>query len=216
MSCRCSPCCTSALAEATAVFPGRSTASDGCCGDLAHQARVSDHNPYTGAYAPARGYALAFDLTHDPAHGCDAHAWADALRERCRVGTEKRVKYIISNRRIASVIGDWVWRPYTGSNPHDHHAHVSIEPWAYSSLSTWTFTNPGEDDVPLSKTDLDAIGLVLVRYHEKMVKPALAATEAKVLASEKRTRQQVRKVVAWTVAATPVIVAAARVLGVAS
>ncbi len=43
---------------------------------------------------------------------------------------DPRIKYVISNRRIASGSdgpSPWVWRKYTGKNPHDHHNHVSIK-----------------------------------------------------------------------------------------
>lgn len=108
------------LSQATALHPSRSTASDGTIGDPAHAARVSDHNP------DSRGIVHAADLTHDPAHGMDAHAWADQLRLKCKSGAERRVKYIISNRRIASETANWAWRSYSGSNAHTQHVHISI------------------------------------------------------------------------------------------
>jgi hypothetical protein len=36
-------------------------------------------------------------------------------------------KYLISNRRIVSPGSGWEWQPYSGSNPHDHHVHVSVD-----------------------------------------------------------------------------------------
>ena len=207
--CICSPCCRHALDEATQAHPGRSIVSDGCCGDPAHAARVSDHNPYTGDYLPARGYALAFDVTHDPARGMDAHAWADRLRLACQAGREARVKYIISRGRIASEIAGWAWRAYTGPNPHDHHVHVSIQPWAYASLTTWNYSPTEDPNMPLTREDLDAVGFKLLQYHEEKVEPALKALEGRLVAQERRTRTQVRRVLT---AVSGVAVTAAAIL----
>jgi hypothetical protein len=129
--CRPAPTCTAVLREATARAPARSRASDGICGDAAHQARPSDHNP------AADGYAHAVDVTHDPGDGMDAHGWAEAVRFRVLAGLERRVKYIISNRRICSAFEGWRWRPYSGVNPHTLHAHVSVTIEATHDASSW-------------------------------------------------------------------------------
>lgn len=110
----------SILDQATGLWPNRNRASDGTIGDASHSSRTSDHNP------DSRGIVHAADLTHDPAHGCDAHAEADRIRLRARNGQEPRLKYVISNRRIASPIDNWAWRSYSGSNPHTQHAHFSV------------------------------------------------------------------------------------------
>jgi hypothetical protein len=110
----------SILDQATALHPQRSTASDGTLGDQLHASRQSDHNP------DGNGVVHAADLTHDPAHGMDAHAWAEATRLRCKSGAEKRVTYQISNRRIYSESSGWNWVGYDGSNPHEHHVHTSV------------------------------------------------------------------------------------------
>ena len=109
------------LAEINTSAPNRNKASDGSIGDQAHQNRTSDHNP-----CKCHNAVCARDFTHDPAGGFDSYAFADWLRQRCATGREVRVKYIISNRRIASPNQNWVWRTYSGSNPHSQHAHVSV------------------------------------------------------------------------------------------
>lgn len=110
------------LDEVNASAPNRSKASDGSIGDADHSSRESDHNP-----CDCHSAVCARDFTHDPGHGFDSYEFADWLRSRCDSGAEDRVKYIISNSRIASVTEDWRWRPYTGSNPHSQHVHVSVE-----------------------------------------------------------------------------------------
>ncbi len=101
-------------------FPDRAKAWDGTIGDANHASRASDHNPWVDG-----GVVTAMDITHDPAHGVNSQALADQLR----ASRDPRIKYIISNRRIcSSAVSPWAWRPYSGSNPHDHHVHVSVMP----------------------------------------------------------------------------------------
>ena len=63
------------------AFPNRSKASDGTIGDISHQGRESDHNPWV--VDAGIGVVTALDVTHDPAHGCDAgklvYVFADFL-----------------------------------------------------------------------------------------------------------------------------------------
>lgn len=102
--------CKAALQQATMRWPDRSTASDGIVGDASHQATVSDHN--TGD---------AFDLTHDPANGCDCGTISKTII------ADPRAKYVIFNKLIWSrARAAEGWRVYTGDNPHSHHMHVSI------------------------------------------------------------------------------------------
>ena len=100
--------------------PQRNRMSDGSIGDTAHASRSSDHNPW---YGP--GIVTARDYTHDPAGGLDGQWLADTLV----TAKDRRLKYVIWNRRIVSGTGGpspWVWRPYSGINAHAHHVHVSV------------------------------------------------------------------------------------------
>ncbi|MFL6214548.1 MAG: hypothetical protein ACJ74J_11740 [Blastocatellia bacterium] len=125
-------------AQVNAKAPYRSKASDGTIGDARHQSRASDHNPWVRD--GGMGVVTAMDITNDPAHGCDAQALAEAIR----ASRDQRVKYIIWNRRIAnsSAIGGtaaWAWRAYSGTNPHDHHVHISVksDKPSYDSTAEW-------------------------------------------------------------------------------
>lgn len=105
--------------QVNAKYPNRSKNSDGSVGDTSHSSRVSDHNP------GADGVVRAIDITHDPGVGFDSYKFADMLLKK----QDKRIKYIISNRRIGSGPGGvspGVWRPYNGKNPHNHHCHISV------------------------------------------------------------------------------------------
>jgi hypothetical protein len=125
------------LGEINARAPGRSKKSDGGIGDEKHSAAKSDHNPCACCRV-----VCARDFTHDPPH-FDSHAFALWLATRCAEGTEPRVKYIISNSKIASGMGQAFpagrWRPYSGANKHAHHVHVSVRHGAqhYDSTAPW-------------------------------------------------------------------------------
>lgn len=120
--------------ECDAAFPGRSHESDGTVGDARHQAEPSsDHNAHVVDRDGCR-VVTALDITHDPGI-CDA----GQLAERLRVSKDKRLKYVISNRRIASFDHGWTWRPYNGTNAHTHHCHVSVrgEQVLFDDMRKW-------------------------------------------------------------------------------
>jgi lysozyme family protein len=109
--------------QVNAAYPGRRNENDGTIGDAAHQARMSDHNPWVKDGSV--GVVTALDITHDPARGVDSYAIAETLRR----SRDRRIKYVISNRRIfSSQLHAWEWHPYTGANPHDRHVHISVLP----------------------------------------------------------------------------------------
>lgn len=112
--------------EVDLIAPNRSRASDGLVGDAAHQATNSDHNPH---YVAGVGSEIvtALDLTHDPAHGFDSYLFAETLR----LNRDRRLKYVISNRRIFSSYASgtrpaWTWGSYGGTDPHTNHVHTSV------------------------------------------------------------------------------------------
>lgn len=111
-------------AQVNAKWPQRSRDSDGSIGDEHHASRSSDHNPWVKDGTV--GVVTAIDITHDPKGGFDSYAFADMLvRNR-----DPRIKYLISNRRIAAGSSGpdaWKWRHYGGKNPHDHHCHISCK-----------------------------------------------------------------------------------------
>lgn len=120
------------------AHPKRDKASDGTIGDDDHTKRGSDHNPWCGP-----GVVTALDITHDPAHGVDI----DQLTDELEASRDKRIKYVIANRLIMSGRmgpSPWVWRAYSGTNPHTRHFHLSVlcdtakddtTPWKLPSLT---------------------------------------------------------------------------------
>ncbi len=108
------------------LAPYREKGADGLVGDETHQGTNSDHNPH-----PVDGVGdemvTALDLTHDPAHGFDSYAFAEALRRN----RDQPIKYVISNKRIFSSYASgsrpaWTWGSYSGIDPHTGHVHVSV------------------------------------------------------------------------------------------
>jgi peptidoglycan hydrolase-like protein with peptidoglycan-binding domain len=119
-----SPACRAALRDANLRWPKRITVSDGIMGDASHQARASDHN---------KGEAV--DITHDPKSGCVGDVIAALAM------TDGRTKYVIWNRRIWNPSISPDWRPYTGSNPHTHHVHISVRADAREDDSPWPWAS---------------------------------------------------------------------------
>lgn len=142
--------------QINALSPNRSKVSDGTIGDTAHSNRKSDHNP------DGDGIVRALDITHDPAHGIHSHKLALALVE----SRDPRISYIISNGKIVSGASGkqpWVWRNYTGKNPHNHHVHISVVPGAKGDAKgTWHFgmgVSPGEVAAPVVQPRLPVLQL---------------------------------------------------------
>jgi hypothetical protein len=101
------------------TFADRDTRSDGWIGDERHRTTKSDHNP-----ALPSGVVRAIDIDRDlggPAN--NAFYLANQLRALAK--TDKRIAYIIFNKKIASPILFWKWRPYRGY-PHESHIHISF------------------------------------------------------------------------------------------
>jgi len=140
------------------AYPQRRKSSDGTIGDEAHASRSSDHNPWVKD--GATGIVTAIDLTHDPASGVDSQKLAEAIL----ASRDERIKYVISNKRICSGSdgpSPWVWRKYTGSNPHNKHMHLSVKPdkdlydkktrWAVKFPAAKIVTPPEEKPLVKSK-----------------------------------------------------------------
>ena len=105
------------------TYGDRDRRSDGWVGDLRHQSRPSDHSP-----DPETGIVRAIDVDRDVHKSGKPDLMpdiADQIRLAAKAG-EKRIAYIIFAGRIASSRMGWRWRPYKGSNPHNHHLHVSF------------------------------------------------------------------------------------------
>jgi len=98
--------------EINARWPDRDKKSDGWIGDIGHQGTKSDHNPNS------RGSVDAIDIDED---GIDLAAVFAAVKKH------PSSRYWIYERKLYHRLRGWKAENYTGSNPHDKHAHLSID-----------------------------------------------------------------------------------------
>jgi len=135
------------MAEFNEIAPYRDHASDGTIGDKAHQQETSDHNP------DSEGAVRAIDVDNDLYEpGLDFETVVQFLLTRCRSGAEKRITYIIYNRRIWEQDNGWKERAYHGASPHTEHGHFSFSHSDKLSNSTASFRL---DLIPVALTPAD-------------------------------------------------------------
>lgn len=145
---RLAPALIDLVAEVDTLAPDRSTASDGSIGDLAHQGRVSDHNPDDGV-------VHAVDITDDPTKGADvSRLWAQLVARR-----DPRVKYLIHDGQIwrsypKPGLPAWTPEPYTGLNAHRSHGHISITDAAVNDGRPWFNGNDDEGDLDMTEKEV--------------------------------------------------------------
>jgi hypothetical protein len=105
------------------------------------------------------------------------------LLARCRSGAERRLRYIIWNRRIWSASSDWVQKTYTGASAHTEHAHFSA---SYTSSLEASTASWHLEDIPVALTAADKAALIDGVADEVMKR--LRQT-ADVLSDTERARQ---------------------------
>lgn len=155
--------------EYNEIAPQRDKSSDGWIGDTSHQSGSSDHNPDESGNVPIHDAdsideVHAIDVDEDLKEDGNPSMMdtKDHILERCRDGKEKRLRYIIYERKIYSASNGWREEGYSGSNPHDKHIHysASYETKYESDTSSWTL----EELVSLSDADKDWIIGQLEKY----------------------------------------------------
>jgi len=177
------PCLKALFAEFDRIAPSRDHASDGSIGNAAHEREVSDHNADEVGKVPI----------HDADHVNEVHAIdvdnnlneSDLTMEkvvqfllgRCRSGAEKRLRYIIYNRRIWSANSGWVQKTYTGASPHTEHAHFSAS--YITSLEASTASWHLEDiPVAIPAAQMDQLLAAIRAPYTDTDKSSLSETEA--------------------------------------
>lgn len=160
------PCLVALRSEFNQRAPSRDKASDGWIGDAAHSARDSDHNP------DSRGLVHAVDVDEDlrvpglSMAECVAH-----IVGRHRSGVDNRLTYVIYERTIWSAAYDWRSRDYSGSNPHDKHAHFSCRRWpAVPSRErdrrSWGIATLG---VPVTQPNFPSAAEIATAVHRRVI-----------------------------------------------
>ncbi len=131
--------------DLNATFPNRDKSSDGTIGDKAHQESTSGHNPddtpgskpeYSDA--DSKQEVRAYDADNDlrDRRGVDFQQVID--RVLATPADRDRLAYIIHRRRIWKKRNGWRREVYTGSSPHDEHAHFSGDPIHDENGAPWT------------------------------------------------------------------------------
>lgn len=152
------PCLKALFAEFDRIAPSRDHTSDGSIGDTAHQNEVSDHNADEVGKVPIHdadriNEVHAIDVDSDLRESdLTMEKVVQFLLGRCRSGAEKRLRYIIYNRRIWSASSGWVQKTYTGPSAHTEHAHfsASYETKLEASTASWHL-----EDIPVALTAAD-------------------------------------------------------------
>ena len=105
-------------------FSSRLRDSDGWVADARHLAAgTSDHIPDSQT-----GVVRAIDVDRDVSGKAKPDLMPDIANQirLCAKAGDKRISYVIFEKRIASSRMGWRWRKYKGSNPHNHHCHISF------------------------------------------------------------------------------------------
>lgn len=141
--------------QADDSYPDRKRDSDGTIGDARHATRKSDHNP-----DPDSGFIRAIDLDADFDKSSSTAAYvADQIRIAAK--SDKRIAYVIFNRKIASARSLWKWRKYTGVNPHIKHIHVSFTKAGDTDSKFFNIPLLGGTDDTRPKKDVSKLGTSL-------------------------------------------------------
>ena len=142
--------------QADDAYPDRKRDSDGTIGDARHQTRKSDHNP-----DPDSGYVRAIDLDADFDKSSSTAAYvADQIRIAAK--SDKRIAYVIFNRKIASARSLWKWRKYTGVNPHTKHIHISFTKTGDTDSKFFNIPLLGGTDEPRPKENASQLGKIVL------------------------------------------------------
>jgi hypothetical protein len=159
------PCLATLRSEVNRLAPHRDKASDGSIGDAAHSTSSSDHNPDETGNTPyedadSRNEVHAIDVDKDLRKpGWSMQKCVEIIVVRHRTGRDNRLQNVIYNRRIWSRSWGWTARAYTGSNPHDKHAHFSARYTTAQENDTrpWGLLEAEDDDMAtITQTDFNA------------------------------------------------------------
>lgn len=152
------PCLRALFGEFDRIAPDRDRASDGAVGNEAHAATESDHNPDETGNVPIHDadkvnevHAIDVDNNLNESD-LTMEKVVQFLLGRCRSGAERRLRYIIYNKRIWSASSGWVQKTYTGTSPHTEHAHFSA---SYTSSLEASTASWHLEDIPVALTAQD-------------------------------------------------------------
>jgi hypothetical protein len=174
------PCLLKLRSEINALAPRRDKGADGTIGDSAHTSS-SDHTPDEDSDvlrdhdADSKNEVHALDIDVDLNQpGLSLEKVVQHLLKRARAG-DRRLRYVIFNRRIWSASSGWQQKAYGGKDPHTNHAHfsASYETAQEARTDSWL---EGLADMPITEDEFDKI--------EARAKAAAKAAVTEVLSAE--------------------------------
>jgi hypothetical protein len=187
------PCLQELRDEYNLLAPSRDKTSDGSIGDQAHASSPSDHNPDETGVTPyedadSTNEVHAIDVDKDlNRSGWSMTRAVQVIVERHRDGRDDRLQNIIWDGKIWSRSWGWAARVYTGSNPHDKHAH-------YSARYTTTQENDRSPWGLLEEAGMGVLQADDKAYLASLVAPTVAGVRHAVKA-DPETREAVQGLV---------------------
>ena len=174
--------------QINAAYPNRDKASDGGIGNAEHASRNSDHNPWVKD-SHGMGVVTAIDIDEDLASNIHS---IEAIVSAIRASRDKRVKYIIYERRITVAGSDLQrWKAYHGANAHEHHAHISVnsDPKLYDSTKAWDI-GITKNSAAMQPSDSPS---TIENDQTNVSKPVDSPTETPPTTASKKNEQDVNK-----------------------
>lgn len=151
---------TTLLLQADKEWPLRHP-SDGTAAGQGHftTSPKSDHTPDIDGDVRAGDIG---EVTED-----DAFQLAEAIR----LSEDPRIKYVIHERRMyssypTSEYPPYTWRPYSGSNGHWSHVHISVRSFNQNDNHPWTITTEGEEMVTRNDKADEGLGSLKSNFEE--------------------------------------------------
>lgn len=167
------------LLEIEAVYP-KSGPADGTVASKGHDQNspTSDHRPKP---TTGTGVVRAADI------GEYVEDQGILICEAIRKSRDPRVKYVIHEKRLFSSYDHsdgppWTWRPYSGSNGHLDHVHVSLLPAADKDPSPWGLTIGGNP--PTTPPTEDDMEEYILAQQENLNAAGFKDYEGKALAED--------------------------------
>lgn len=118
-------------------------------GDASHASRDSEHNPEPQGTEPGADYGEVDAADFMKGNGVTA-ADLQELRDQLVAHRDARLWYVIWNHKITSSVTEpWVERPYTGSDPHTGHVHVSVNDKFDNNPASWKLEDEMYGTIPL-------------------------------------------------------------------
>jgi hypothetical protein len=171
------------------AFPQRDKSSDGTIGDTAHQASTSGHNPDDTQGSRPAWNGDADSLAEVRAWDCTARlnhpdvSMQEVVDHICRLpGLSSVLRYIIFDSVIYHARTGFVGEPYSGSNPHDKHAHFEGA-WTQAADNDTTFDYRLGDLMTLTSDDKKWITAEFTRLVDARVDAVAGDVAAAVLAN---------------------------------